>query len=325
MEFKDYYQTLGVERTASDQAVKKAFRKLARQHHPDVAKDKTSAEAKFKEINEAYEVLSDPEKRRRYDTLGADWKQGQPFRPPPGFEGMGGRRFQSGDGQPFEFQFGGTGFSDFFERFFGGGGQGSPFGQGADGDVFGGGGARRGADIQGDLLVTLNEALSGAERVISLERRDPATGKSGKHSLRVRIPAGVRDGQRIRVAGRGGEGRGGGKAGDLFLIVRLARHPDFRMRGEHLYYDLELAPWEAVLGCTVPVPTLEQPISVRIPPGAVQGQQLRLKGRGLPRGADGARGDLFAVVSIVVPTQVSDDERKLWERLATESTFDPRK
>jgi len=328
MEFKDYYKTLGVERNASDEAIKKAFRKLARQHHPDVAKDKTTAEARFKEINEAYEVLGDPEKRRRYDTLGANWKHGQQFRPPPGFEGPRGRGFRTDGGQAFEFEFGGTGFSDFFERFFGGGhfGEGGPFGAGGEGEVFRGARAsRRGADIEGDLLVTLHEAVNGAERVISMERRDPAAGKAGKHSLRVRIPAGVRDGQRIRVAGRGGAGHDGGEPGDLFLIVRLARHPDFRVKGGHLYHDLDLAPWEAVLGCTLAIPTLESPVSVRIPPGTVSGQQLRIRGRGLPTGPKGARGDLFVVVSISVPKQIGEEERKLWEQLAAKSAFDPRK
>jgi curved DNA-binding protein len=329
MEFKDYYKTLGVSRTATDDEIKKAFRKLAREYHPDVAKDKKVAEEKFKEVNEAYEVLSEPDKRKKYDRLGANWKQGG-FRPQPGYHQQTWRGGGPGE-QEFEFHFGGTGFSDFFEQFFGGGRR-----EGAGSAGFGGGPeeetifgraqtrARRGNDIEGDLLVTMHEALNGSVRSVSLRHADPKTGKAETTTLRVRVPAGVQEGQRIRVAGKGGHGLNGGPPGDLFLRVRLAKHPDLRLQGTNIYYDLELAPWEAVLGTTVKVPTLEGEVSLKVPPGSNQGHKLRLRGKGMPTGA-GNRGDFFAVVTIQVPTQLSDEEKALWEKLASAATFNPRK
>lgn len=332
MEFKDYYKVLGVARNATEEEIKKAFRKLARQYHPDVAKDKKTAESKFKEVNEAYEVLGDATKRKKYDELGVHWKQGGGFRPPPGWEGSfggaGGRR-QGGD---FEFQFGGTGFSDFFERFFGGGGgssfgRKSPFeGRAGSGERFGHREAmdQAGSDVEGDLLVTLNEVLAGSVRSVSLKHHDPKTGQAETRTFRVRIPAGVQEGQVIRVPGKGGEGVGSGPAGDLYLHVRLEQHPDLRVRGTDLYHDLELAPWEALLGGTVPVPTLDGSVSLKVPPGTVPGQKLRIRGKGLPIG-DGTRGDLYAVISLQVPTEVGAEERALWEKLASVSKFNPRK
>lgn len=335
VEFKDYYATLGVSREASDEDIKKAFRKLARQYHPDVARDKRVAEEKFKEINEAYEVLSDPAKRKKYDTLGAHWKQGAGFEPPPGWAPPGGGRWSSPDGsQTFEFHFGGTGFSDFFEQFFGGGAgfddllrqaRAGGMGGGAAGRMAGRTGfATRGADIEGDILVTLEEVMRGSVRTISLQRTDPRTGRAETHTFKVRIPPAVQEGQTIRVAGKGSESRDGGAPGDLFLRVRLAAHPDFRPRGADLYHDLELAPWEAVLGCTVQVPTFEGKVTLRIPPGANHGQQLRLRGRGLPRAPRGERGDLYVVINVEVPQNLTSEERALWEQLARTSRFNPR-
>lgn len=328
VQFKDYYAILGVPKDASEEDIKKAFRKLARKYHPDVAGNKAEAEEKFKEINEAYEVLSDPEKRRRYDQLGARWKEGAGFEPPPGWEqAAGGPNWQSA-----EFHFDGTGFSDFFERFFGGGRfggiedlfGGAQFGEagrmGARGPR-----ARRGQDIEGDILVTLDEVQHGSVREIRLQQTDPRTGRQETHSFRVRIPVGVRDGQTIRVPGKGGPGSGGGSAGDLYLRVRLAAHPDFRVRGGDLYYDLDLAPWDAVLGTTVQVPTLTGPVSVRIPPGTQAGQQLRVRGRGLPAGGGQPAGDLYILVRVQVPKKLTEEERKLWKRLRAISTFDPRR
>jgi curved DNA-binding protein len=325
VEFKDYYQILGVPRGASDDEIKKAFRKLARQYHPDVAKDKKVAEEKFKEINEAYEVLGDPQKRQKYDELGAGWKQGQQFRPPPGWEQMfsgarGGRARARNGG--VEFEFGGTGFSDFFESLFGsmGGGRGG-FGQGDFGRDFVHERElhpERGEDIEADLLVTLHEAATGGVRSITLRHPD---GRTETH--KVRIPAGVQEGQRLRLAGRGQAGLAGGSAGDLYLRVRYARHPDFTVRGSDLEYELPLAPWEAVLGAEVSVPTLTGRVSIKIPPGAQNGQRLRVRGRGLPRHGDGS-GDLYVVLRIEVPASVSATERALWEQLARESSFRPR-
>jgi curved DNA-binding protein len=327
VQYKDYYQILGVPRNASDADIKKAFRKLAREHHPDVAKDKKAAEEKFKEINEANEVLSDPEKRKKYDTLGPNWQDAGGFEPPPGWAGAAAGRRTHGGAR--EFHFGGTGFSDFFEQFFGGGG-GRSYGFPMDEEDFEEAGprqarSRRGRDIEGDLLVTLDEAMHGTMRPISLQTTDPRTGKQETESFTVRIPAGASDGRRIRVPGKGAPGANGGEAGDLFLRVRLAAHPDFRTHESDLYHDLDLAPWEAVLGTELVIPSLDgDKIKMRIPAGTTNGQQLRLRGRGLPKGKSGERGNLYAVVNIVLPTDVNEEEHALWEKLAKTSSFHPR-
>jgi len=316
VQYKDYYETLGVPRSASEADIKKAFRKLAREYHPDVAKDKKRAEEKFKEINEAYEVLSDPSKRKRYDELGANWKSGAEFRPPPGWEGFGGRPGQGrgapGQGEGFEFEFGGTGFSDFFEQLFGS--------RGARRGGFSGfrnveeeETAARGRDVEGDIMVTLEEAENGAVRNVTVRHGS----KTETHQ--VKIPAGVTEGQLLRIAGRGEHGSGGGQAGDLYLRVRLAKHPDFEVDARNLIYEAELAPWEAVLGTEISVPTLRGRVHIRIPPGTQSGQKLRVRGRGL-----GSKGDLFVVAKITVPSQVSDGEKKLWEQLKEQSQFNPR-
>jgi curved DNA-binding protein len=319
VEFKDYYTTLGVTREATDDDVKKAFRKLARLYHPDVAKDKKTAEAKFKEINEANEVLSDPVKRKKYDELGAHWQEGGRPESPPGW---GGRGAPGGPGP--EFHFTGTGFSDFFEQFFGGG---SRFGfepGGRDFDAEARVGARRGADIEGEILVTLVEVMHGTIRGISLQTRDPRTGKTETHSFQVRIPAGAMEGRRIRVPEKGEPGLGGAPAGDLYLRVRYAAHPDFRARGADLYYDVDLAPWEAVLGTTVVAPSLEGAIKVRIPPATNPGAQLRVRGHGLPKNRSGDRGDLYVVTHVHVPPRLTEKEKSLWEELGRTSRFNPR-
>lgn len=323
VKFKDYYESLGVARSASADDIKKAFRKMARVHHPDVATDKASAEEKFKEINEAYEVLSDPEKRKLYDELGAYWNQpgGMPPPPPPR-EGFRRGWSQAPDGEA-SFEFDGTGFSDFFETYFAGRHDGfgaGPRGRQAErrGPV-----AQRGQDVEADILVALEEALKGSSRKVTL-RRPGAMGEQDRtDTYNVRIPAGVREGQRIRLAGQGEPGFGGAAAGDLYLCVRLARHPEFTVREADLYYDLDLAPWEAVLGVQVHVPALDGQATLKVPPGTVAGARLRLRGLGLPR-EDGARGDLYATVRIQVPTQVSSEERALWEQLAAKSNFKPR-
>jgi curved DNA-binding protein len=327
VEFKDYYKTLGISRDANDDDIKKAFRKLARKYHPDVAKDKKTAEGKFKEINEAHEVLSDPEKRRKYDELGANWQQPGAGYPPPAGAQRGWRPAGGGDK---EFHFGGTGFSDFFEQFFGRGRRTGDFddlsrrarrGRGeADEPEY----AERGAEIEGDILVTLHEAMHGSMRPISLQRIDPRTGEAETETFTVRIPPGAQEGRRIRVPGKGGQGVGGGPSGDLYLRVRLAADPDFQVRGPDLYHDLELAPWEAVLGRQVVVPTLSGTIKLRVPPGTNNAQQLRVRGQGLPKGSSGERGDLYVVVSVHVPAKITAEERALWENLARISRFNPR-
>lgn len=326
VDFKDYYTTLGVSREATPDEIKKAFRKLARIHHPDVAKDKAASEAKFKEINEANEVLSDPEKRRKYDQLGANWQAYEGAGAPPPGGGAGtprgfGRQYRTAgpESQDYEFHFGGsTGFSDFFEQYFGtrhGGGFAEHYGMS---------GPRAGADTEADLMVSLEEALHGGERMIRLERMDPATGQATTRTIRLKIPPGVRDGQRLRTAGHGGEGVEGGPAGDLYLRVRLAAHPDYSVHGNDLHYELSLAPWEAVLGTTVTVPLPGgRQGKLKVPPGTGSGQQLRLRGLGLPN-RDGTKGDIYAVVAIAMPSTLTDEERALWQKLAGTSNFKPR-
>lgn len=325
VQFRDYYEVLGVSRDAGQDEVKRAFRKLARKYHPDVAGNEPEAEAKFKEVNEAYEVLSDPEKRRKYDALGANWQAGSEFTPPPG--GFGG--FSSGDGTHYEYHFGGsTGFSDFFESLFGNraaGASGSdPFGA-AFGTHGRGASARRhgpvrGSDVETDLLVTLDEVMQGAERQLRLRR----PGDEGETTLRVRIPKGVQEGQMIRCAGQGERGQQGAPAGDLFLRVRLERHPDYTVDGSELNQELPLAPWEAALGTDVLLSTPHGRMKLKIPPNSQSGRILRLRQRGLPKGTENEFGDLYVELRIVLPPENSERSRELWQELAEESRFNPR-
>jgi len=310
VQYKDYYQSLGVARTASADEIKKAFRKLAREFHPDVAKDKKKAEEKFKEINEAYEVLSDADKRKKYDELGANWKSGAEFRPPPGHGGFGGggQTFRGGrpmSSEDFETQFGGTGFSDFFEQLFGSRMRGGAGGFGQRGGFAAEEPESR--DIEGDIMVTLEEAKRGSVRTVTVRHEN----RTDSHQ--VKIPAGITEGQKLRIAGRGEGG------GDLYLRVRLAKHPDFEVDGHNLLLELELAPWEAALGAEISVPTLDGQVNIKIPAGTAGGQKLRVRGRGL-----GKAGDLLVTTKIVVPGKISEPQKKLWEQLARESKFNPR-
>jgi len=298
--FRDYYQTLGVSKSATAADIKSAFRKLARKHHPDTAKDKKAAEEKFKEINEAYEVLGDPEKRKLYDEYGEHWQQGPP--PPQGGFQRAGGGFRPGRGAPMEeeFSFGGTGFSDFFEQMFGG-----RRGRGGFEDM-----PQRGQDVEADIMVTLEEALNGSTRQISFRR-----GNSKKlETYTVKIPKGIREGQRIRLAGQGGTGAGGAGAGDLFLRVKFQRHPDFDIEGSDLYHEVEIPAWDAVLGCNVTVPTLGGRAKLKVPPGSQAGKKFRMPGMGLPDGAN-KRGDLYAVIAITIPENPSPKEKALWEQI----------
>ena len=298
VDYKDYYDVLGVSRDATQDEIRRAYRRLAREYHPDLNSD-PDAEERFKELGEANEVLSDPEKRSRYDRLGAQWRA-QEAAPGGGdfedfFAGQGFAR----DMGP---EFGDGVFSEFFERLFG------------DGAVPRSSGPLRGRDIEAVLELSLEDALAGATRRLSL---------GDGHSVTVNIPASVREGQRIRVAGRGAPGRDGGPAGDLYLLVRLAPHPRFRREGDDLQVDVRVAPWEAALGATVPIATLTGTAQVRVPTGSSSGRRLRLRGRGLPTGG-GERGDLYATVQIAVPKHLSDEERELFEQLAAASEFNPR-
>jgi curved DNA-binding protein len=310
VQFRDYYETLGVPKTATADEIRNAFRKLARKYHPDVAKDKKAAEEKFKQINEAYEVLSDPEKRQKYDQLGENWNQPGGFQPPPQWGGAqpGGGFYRHGGGDGgVEFEFNGTGFSDFFEAFFGGGRGQSAFGGFGQQQTR----AERGSDVEADIMVPLEEALHGSKRTVSLRR----AGSNKVETYQVKIPRGVREGQRIRLAGQGEAGERGGKSGDLFLRVRLARHPDFTVEGSDLIHEVKIAPWQAVLGTDLTVPTLEGNVRLKIPPGTQPGQRFRLRERGLPS-SSGKRGDLYVEVQIAVPKKVTEKEKELWAELA---------
>jgi curved DNA-binding protein len=291
--YHDYYAALGVPRDASADDIRRAYRKLAREYHPDVNKDPV-AEDRFKEIAEAYEVLRDRAKRERYDRLGRDWRAGQDA--PEGFA-AGDTYSGFGDAE---------GFSDFFESLFGARRAGGAR-RGAEGF------ARRGADQQAVLELTLEEAAAGGSHHLAF---------GDGRGYDVKIPAGVRDGQRIRLAGEGGPGAGGGPAGDLFLRVRLVPHPRFRVEGDDLHVDLPVSPSEAALGAHVPVPTLTGTARVRVPAGSSSGRRLRLRGEGMPT-SDGGHGDLFAQVQIIVPKDLNERQRELYEQLAA-THFDPR-
>lgn len=306
MEYRDYYQVMGLERGATQEDVKRTYRKLARKYHPDVSKE-PNAEEKFKELQEAYNVLGDPEKRAAYDQLGRG-RPGEQFQPPPdwgrNFE-FSSHQFEGDDGQ----------FSEFFANLFGGA---SSFGRG------GARGARAGRDHHARTQITLEEAYRGGERSLQLQR--PRVTPDGRveldtHELRVKIPAGVANGQQIRLAGQGEPARDGGAPGDLYLEIQLQPHPRFQVEGRDVTLTLPVAPWEAALGATVQVPTLGGLVDLRIPPGARAGQKLRLRGRGLPGREP---GDQFVVLRIVLPPADSERARALYEQMKRDMPFDPR-
>ena len=336
MDFKDYYATLGVEKGASKDEIQKAYRKLARKHHPDVNKD-PGAEARFKEIGEAYEVLKDPEKRQRYDQFGSAWKDaarqtgGTPRWQNIDFDFGFGPGATPGGGRTggFEFDLGGSGFSSFFDMLFGGGPGGGPGGAGqpftsefrSAGRGAGRGARRSGADIEAPITLTLQEAARGGQRELVLT--DPGSGE--RKNVSVTIPKGLKSGQRIRLAGQGREGLGGGERGHLFLKVDIAPDPQFQLEGRDLHTTLPITPWEAALGGEAVVPTLNGSVRVRIPAGASSGTRIRLRGHGYPKSArSDEKGDLYARLEITLPPKLSDEERKLFEKLAETSTFDPR-
>lgn len=320
MEYRDYYETLGVTRDASKDEIQKAYRKLARKFHPDVNKAE-DAESRFKEINEAYEVLKDPEKRAKYDQFGSAWKQAQASgSPPPGFEdafsafgfGGGGRGRTGG----FRTAGGDSGFSSFFEMLFGS--------EGPTGTTWSWRGNPSGfdqpqpaGDEEASLSLTLEEAARGGERQLTL-----SDGSGSQRTLKVRIPPGVRDGQRIRLTGQAGQ-RGGGPRGDLYLRVHLLPHPVFRLEDGRLLTSLAITPWEAALGTEADVPTLDGSVRIKIPPHSSSGRKIRLRHKGFPR-AKGKAGDLIAELRIVVPQELSEAEERLFRELAESSTFDPR-
>ena len=302
MKYKDYYAILGVERGANDDDIKKAYRKLARKYHPDVSKEQ-DAEEKFKEVSEAYETLKDPEKRAAYDQLGR-YSTGEEFRPPPDWQqSFGGGQFS---------------FDDIDLA-----------------DLFAGLSGRRasrptgpipGSDYEAAVRLTFEQAFAGTEielDLVAVEYDEQGTPRRVPHRLKVRIPPGVVDGQKLRVPGKGGKGLRGGPNGDLYLDIAVDAHPLYRVDGLDVHLDLPLAPWEAVLGTSVELPTPAGKVSLKVPPGTRAGQKLRLAGRGLKR-SDGSAGHLFANVSIAVPTVVDDGQRELYRQLANRSSFNPR-
>jgi len=298
MKYKDYYKILGVERGASDDEIKKAYRKLARKYHPDVSKE-PNAKEKFQEVSEAYETLRDKEKRAAYDSLGSSFRPGQDFRPPPDWFD----RFGSGRAEDLR----DIDLSDLFEQM----------------GIFGRAGTRRGGfgrnvpipgeDYEAPVRITLEEAARGAEREFQID---------GK-TLRARIPKGAIDGQRLRLRGKGGPGMNGGPPGDIYLQIVVEPHPLFKTRGHDLEIEVPLTPWEAALGAQIEVPTLEGRVTMKVPPGSKGGQKLRLAGKGLPKPGGGA-GDLYAVLDIVVPGTLTELEKKLYEELRAASRFNPR-
>ncbi|MEO8197646.1 MAG: J domain-containing protein [Thermoanaerobaculia bacterium] len=340
MDFKDYYKVLGVARDASQEDIQKAYRKLARKHHPDVSKEK-GAETRFKEVSEANEVLKDPEKRAKYDQFGAARQQREQAGAHPGgaggaggpggfagFEGFEG--FQGAGSRGGGFGGSAAGFSDFFEMLFGqaartgaAGGAGSA-GRGgwASWENEGRGGwARPGANQEVVLSLSLEDALAGGVRDFSL-----ANGTGGEpRRIKVNLPRGMRPGQTVRVAGKGEEGRAGGAAGDLFLKLEILPHPRFKLEGRDLLTSLEVTPWEAVLGGEAEIRTLDGRVRVRVPPGTSSGRRIRVKGRGFPAGSGGSEpGDLYAEVRIVVPESPSEREKELFAELRSASSFHPR-
>ncbi|BAP43106.1 curved DNA-binding protein [Pseudomonas sp. 21LCFQ02] len=311
MDFKDYYKILGVEPSADDKAIKAAYRKLARKYHPDVSKE-AGAEDKFKEASEAYEVLGSPDKRAEYDEIRKYGRQGRPFQAPPGWQSRSGGAAGGFGGDT-------TDFSEFFSSIFGNRGQ--P-----------GGGrsrtqGRKGQDVDMELAIFLEESLSGESKKVSY--RVPQHSPNGQRmaditkTLNVKIPAGVADGERIRLKGQGAPGIAGGENGDLYLTIRLAPHPLFEVEGHDLVIQVPLAPWELALGTKVAVPTLTGRINLTIRPDSQNGQRLRVKGNGL-QDKQGQRGDLFAQLKVVMPSQNDEASRALWQKLADKSGFDPR-
>ncbi|WP_198244089.1 DnaJ C-terminal domain-containing protein [methane-oxidizing endosymbiont of Gigantopelta aegis] len=314
MEYKDYYKIMGVSRDASQDEIKRAYRKLARKYHPDVSKE-ADAEAKFKEVGEAYEVLKDPEKRAAYDQLGANWKAGQDFNPPPGWD------------QGFEFHGGGftgadsSSFSDFFEELFGR----AAYSQSAGAQA---GGYReynvRGEDAHAKVLIDLEDAYNGASRTITLKHTE--LGSDGRpqvkeRTLNVKIPKGVKEGQHLRLSGQGSPGVGQGKAGDLYLEIAFKPHPLYRVEGKDVYLDLPVAPWEAALGAKVKVPTPTGILDLKIPANSKGGQKLRLKGKGIP---GKPAGDFYVVLQIALPPANTEEAKAAYKAFAEAVPFNPR-
>jgi curved DNA-binding protein len=310
VKFEDYYQVLGVQRDATAKEIQAAFRKLARKYHPDVNKE-PEAEQKFKKINEAYEVLKDPDKREKYDQLGANWKSGQDFTAPPGWEGFN-MHYDTGGGQSFHF--GGEGdFSDFFEMLFGSQGRGFSDFSGQQRGSRRQSWSQKGQDRESELQITLEDAYFGTTKTVALqvsEEQPDGRMKSMRKEIQVKIPKGVKDGSRIRLKGQGGPGFNGGPPGDLYFKINIAPHAVFSLEGTDIKTTISLTPWEAILGGKVRVPTMEGAVQITVPAGTQNNQRFRLKGKGLA-----GKGDLYGVVQIKIPTDLSQEELELVKKL----------
>jgi curved DNA-binding protein len=311
MEYKDYYKILGVDKTASEKDIKSAFRRLARQHHPDVNPNDSGAEERFKEINEAYEVLSDPEKRRKYDQLGADWQRWEQTGGRPGdFDWSrwstgqpgGGVHVRYGTPEDLEDLFGGSSpFSDFFSQIFGGRGAGSGAGEFRY-EIR----PQRGQDYEQSVEITLREAYAGTSRIL---QRDG-------HRLEIKIPPGAKTGTRVRMSGEGGSGVGGGPAGDLYLRLKVLPDQQFDRKGDDLYTTVSVDLYTMVLGGELPVPTMAGKVVLSIPAGTQNGRTFRLRGKGMPRlRQPDQRGDLYVKAEVRLPTRLEPREKELFEEL----------
>lgn len=307
MEYKDYYAILGIDKKANEDEIKKAYRRLARKYHPDVSKEK-NAEEQFKDVQEAYEVLKDPKKREAYDTLGSNWKGGQDFRPPPGWEGA---QFYSADGGQFSAEDMGQ-FSDFFSQLFGGSGRRGGFRQHHGFEDM----KQRGSDQNAKVGISLSDAYHGTSRTFQLQMPD------GVRTIKVNIPAGSITGQKLRLAGQGGPGIGGGPAGDLYLEIEVLPDSLYSLQGRDVYITLPVTPWEAALGAQIKVPTLGGAVDMKLAAGTQAGQKIRLKGRGLPGNPP---GDQYALVQVTAPAPQSAEQKKLYEDMAAAMPFNPRK
>ncbi len=312
MEYKDYYQILGLEKTATLEQIKKRYRILARKYHPDVSKEK-DAEEKFKQVKEAYEVLKDPKKRKAYDQLGSQWRAGEQFKPPPGWQWDFQQPAGGVEGE------GSTGFgdfSDFFENL---------FGQGVRSRTWQRAYSQKGQDLQSKIIISLEEAFAGTQRVIQLQDPvlDPGTGRivNKTRNLKIKIPAGVIAGQQIRLAGQGGKGQGAGKPGDLYLEIQLSEHPWFTLKNRDIYLNLPVTPWEAALGSKISIPTLGGKVELTIPPHSQTGSQLRLRNRGLPGSPP---GDQYVVLTIYTPEPKTEEQQQLYRQMAQVMPFNPR-
>ena len=334
VKYQDYYELLGVDRNASQDDVQSAYRKLARKFHPDINKS-SGAEDEFKRINEAYEVLGDAEKRKKYDQLGMNWQMGDDFSPPPGWEpfgdrSTGGRSFSFDFGNAEDSRFGESGFSDFFDTLFGGFGRTERQDDGNFSVFFDGRNTSRrqsrGSDHEADLTISLEDAYRGGRKNISLKIQEAVPNgerRTSTKSYQVTIPRGVTDGKKLRLPGQGGKSAGAAKAGDLLLTVRIAKHRRFRVDGKNLETTVPVTPWEAALGSKIRVPLVDGTAEIDLPPGIESEKRIRIKGKGLGNAPEG-KGDLYARVRISVPTRLTQEERELFSKLAKRSSFRPR-